>query len=74
MPHTFPTAGIPNQLVGRTPWGCPLGPGTPSSRRCVKNQSTATTEEPTRGSAADEGVRPTICAIARKREKHVALS
>jgi hypothetical protein len=20
MPHTFPTAGIPNGLVGRTPW------------------------------------------------------
>jgi hypothetical protein len=55
-------------------WGGPPGPrGTPSSRRCVKNQSAATTEKPTRGSAADEGVRPTISATARKREKYVAL-
>jgi hypothetical protein len=55
-------------------WGGPPGPrGTPSSRWCVKNQSAATTEKPTRGSAADEGVRPTRCAIARKRGKHVAL-
>jgi len=38
----------------------------------VKNQSAATTEKPTRGAAADEGV-PTISAIARKWEKYVAL-
>ena len=55
-------------------WGGPPGPrGTPSSRRCVKNRPAAVTEEPTRGLAADEGVRPTICAIARKPEKYVAL-
>jgi len=43
----------------------------------VKNQSPAGTEMPTRGAAADEGadegVRPTICAIARKREELGAL-
>jgi len=56
-------------------WGGPPGPrGTPSSRPCLKNQSAATAEKPTRGSAADEGVRPTICATARKREKHAALA
>ena len=55
-------------------WGGPPGPrGTPASRWCVKNQAAATTEKPTRGSAADEGVRPTFCAIARKREKYAAL-
>ena len=56
-------------------WGGPPGPrGTPSSRPCLKNQSAATAEKPTRGSAADEGVRPTICATARNREKHAALA
>jgi hypothetical protein len=69
MPHTFPIAGIPNKSVGRTPWSArdalvPL----------VREESVGrTTEELTRGAAADEGVRPTIGAIARKREKHVAL-
>jgi hypothetical protein len=71
MPHTFPTAGIPNQSVGRTPWSARDALVPPV--RKVKNQLAANTEEPTRGSAADEGVRPTICAIARKREWHVAL-
>jgi hypothetical protein len=68
----FPPQSLRIILWGGPPGGCPLGPGTPSSRPCVKNQSAANTKEPTRGSAADEGVRPTICAIARKREKYVA--
>ena len=58
-----------DRSVGRTPWSA----RDASSRRCVKNQSAATTEEPTRGSAADEGVRPAICAIAGKRENSAAL-
>jgi hypothetical protein len=65
----FPPPGL---RINR--WGGPPGPhGTPSSRPCGKNQSAATTEKPTRGSAADEGVRPTTCAIVRKREKLGAL-
>jgi hypothetical protein len=55
--------------MGRTPWSA--GDALVPSART--DQSAATTEEPTRGSAADEGVRPTICVIARKREGYVAL-
>jgi hypothetical protein len=48
-------------------WGGPPGPrGTPSSRPCVKNQSAATTEKPTRGPAADEGVRHHLCYCPEK--------
>ena len=70
QPHArSPSPGIPNQLVGRTPWSArdalvPL----------VHEESVGrNTEEPTRGSAADEGVRPTLGAIARKRGKLGAL-
>jgi hypothetical protein len=65
---------FPSERLRINWWGGPPGPrGTPSSRRFVKNQSAANTKEPTRGSAAYEGVHPTICAIAPKRERYVAL-
>ena len=69
MPHTFPTAGIPNRLVGRTPWSA-LDALVPPVR---EESIGCETDKPTGGSAADEGVRPTICATVRKRETHVAL-
>ena len=69
MPHTFPTAGIPNQLVGRTPWSARDALVPP-----VRKESIGCDErEADQGVDADEGVRPTICATVRKREKHVAL-
>jgi len=56
MPHSFPTAG---NAVGRTPWSArvPLDP-----LFAQPNQPDAIRERPTRASAADRGVRPTINA------------
>src|SRR5580698_3684882 len=47
------------QSVGRTPWSArvPLDPLS-----APPNQPHVTRERPTRASAADRGVRPTICA------------
>jgi hypothetical protein len=39
----------------------------------LKNQAPKPIEKPTRGSAADVGVRPTIYADARKWENYAAL-
>src|SRR6266567_1965517 len=59
MPHSFPTAGNAALIVGRTPWSArvPLDP-----LLAQPNQPEAIHERPTRASAADRGVRPTINA------------
>jgi len=65
----FPPPGFPNQLVGRTPWSARDALVPP-----VREESIGCDErEADQGVDADEGVRPTICATVRKREKHVAL-
>ena len=67
----FPASEIP-----RNSWGGPPGPrGTPSSR--IRNDDTSLLQgmsRPTGASAADQGVRPTICADVRQGENYVALA
>jgi hypothetical protein len=52
------------QKMGRTPWSAWDAP----SRILSKNEVFAIVKRPTRGSAADVGVRPTIYADARNLE------
>src|SRR5437879_11417374 len=55
-------------------WGRPPGlRGTPSSRSPPVESRPCTRRWPTRASAADEGVRPTIYADVRLWENYVAL-
>jgi hypothetical protein len=51
--------GIVRKTVGRTPWSArvPLDPLFDQRKQCD-----AIAERPTGGSAADQGVRPTVCA------------
>src|SRR5207245_6605317 len=65
----FPTSGMLQNL-----WGRPPGlRGTPSSRSPPAESRPCTRRWPTRASAADEGVRPTIYADVRLWENYVAL-
>ncbi len=64
MPLSFPIIGNAAEFVGRTP-----GPrGTPSSRSSPAESSPCSRRGPTRASAADGGVRPTINADVRRWE------
>ena len=69
MPHRFREAGC-CRIGGADPLVCA---GRPRPALCLKNQALATVGRPTRGSAADQGVRPTIYADARKWENYAAL-
>ena len=67
MPHSFPNIGNAAEFVGQTPWSARDALRPPAeSRPCTRRW-------PTRVSAADEGVRPTIYADVRLWENYVAL-
>src|ERR1019366_4562275 len=70
MPHTLPSIGNPAEFVGRTPWSArPLRTLFAHRLRPLDNRGW-----PTRASAADQGVRPTIHAGVRSRARYVALT
>jgi hypothetical protein len=56
------------QKMGRTPGRTPWSAWDAPSRILSKNEVFAIVKRPTRGSAADVGVRPTIYADARNLE------
>lgn len=69
MSYSFPNCGNPAEVVGQTPRSArvPLDP-------LLANISIARErQEPARGPAADQGVRPTINAAARLWENYRTL-
>jgi hypothetical protein len=75
MPRSFPKGGIPAEVR----WGRPPGLLPRPARDALvplllRIHRLGIEKRPTRGSAADVGVRPTIYADARKWENYAALS
>ena len=71
MPRSFPKGGIPAEVRWGRPPGLLAGRPRPLLLRIHR---LGIEKRPTRGSAADVGVRPTIYADARKWENYAALS
>jgi len=69
MPHSFPNSANPAEVVGQTPWSArvPLDPPLANGISRVPRGG------PTRASAADQVVRPTINAERPVLENYVAL-
>jgi len=60
-------------MVGRTPWSATWSARVPLDPLFSGRIEAHASDEPARGPAADQGVRPTTCARVRYRENYAAL-